>query len=122
MSPYSDAVNERAAGYFRDKHGLHAIAREGFGATDAYAIGQLGPQHARHRHFFRRHDVDFELARPEGCRDFEPDETRPQHDRTPCGLRPLDDRATISERAQGMHVRLVGAGDREAHGLGARRQ
>jgi maleate cis-trans isomerase len=47
VSPYSEAVNERAARYFRDKHGLDTIALEGFGATDAYAIGKLGPQNAR---------------------------------------------------------------------------
>src|SRR4030095_14236146 len=47
VSPYSDAVNERAARYFRTKHGLETVALEGFGATDAYAIGQLGPQNAR---------------------------------------------------------------------------
>ena len=47
VSPYSDAVNERAARYFKDKHGLETIALEGFGATDAYAIGKLGPQNAR---------------------------------------------------------------------------
>jgi maleate cis-trans isomerase len=47
VSPYSDAVNERAARYFETKHGLDTIALEGFGATDAYAIGKLGPQNAR---------------------------------------------------------------------------
>jgi arylmalonate decarboxylase len=47
VSPYSEAVNARAARYFRAKHGLETIALEGFGATDAYAIGQLGPQNAR---------------------------------------------------------------------------
>jgi len=47
VSPYSDAVNERAARYFAAKHGLETIALEGFRATDAYAIGQLGPEHAR---------------------------------------------------------------------------
>src|SRR5437879_8320663 len=47
VSPYSETVNERAARYFEDKHRLDTIALEGFGATDAYAIGQLGPQHAR---------------------------------------------------------------------------
>ena len=48
VSPYSDAVNDRAARYFRDKHGIDTLALEGFGATDAYAIGKLGPQNARH--------------------------------------------------------------------------
>jgi len=47
VSPYSDAVNERAARYFEKTHGLETVVREGFRATDAYAIGQLGPQHAR---------------------------------------------------------------------------
>ena len=47
VSPYSDVVNKRAARYFETKHGLETVALEGFGATDAYAIGQLGPQNAR---------------------------------------------------------------------------
>jgi maleate cis-trans isomerase len=47
VSPYSDAVNERVAQYFKQKHGLDTVALEGFRATDAYAIGQLGPEHAR---------------------------------------------------------------------------
>src|SRR5437763_4739383 len=47
VSPYSEAVNARAARYFADKHGLETVALEGFGATDAYAIGKLGPQNAR---------------------------------------------------------------------------
>jgi arylmalonate decarboxylase len=47
VSPYSEAVNERAAAYFEDKHGLGTVALEGFGATDSYAIGQLGPENAR---------------------------------------------------------------------------
>jgi maleate isomerase len=47
VSPYSEAVNERAAHYFHNKHGLETVAVEGFGATDSYAIGQLGPENAR---------------------------------------------------------------------------
>jgi maleate cis-trans isomerase len=47
VSPYSAEVNARAARYFQTKHGLETIALEGFRATDAYAIGQLGPEHAR---------------------------------------------------------------------------
>jgi maleate cis-trans isomerase len=47
VSPYSEAVNERAARYFQSKHGLETVALEGFGATDSYAIGQLGPENAR---------------------------------------------------------------------------
>jgi maleate cis-trans isomerase len=47
VSPYSEAVNTRAAHYFKTRHGLETVALEGFGATDAYAIGQLGPENAR---------------------------------------------------------------------------
>lgn len=47
VSPYSEAVNQRAARYFEQKHGLGTVALEGFGATDSYAIGQLGPENAR---------------------------------------------------------------------------
>jgi maleate cis-trans isomerase len=47
VSPYSDAVNERAARYFKSNHGLETVALEGFGATDSYAIGSLGPENAR---------------------------------------------------------------------------
>jgi len=47
VSPYSDAVNERAARYFKAKHGLDTVALEGFRATDSYAIAKLGPENAR---------------------------------------------------------------------------
>jgi arylmalonate decarboxylase len=47
VSPYSDEVNQRAARYFESKHGLETMALEGFGATDSYAIGQLGRENAR---------------------------------------------------------------------------
>jgi arylmalonate decarboxylase len=57
VSPYSAAVNERAADYFAGKHALETVAREGFGATDSYAIGGLGPEHAR--------DAFLRIDRPE---------------------------------------------------------
>ncbi len=47
VSPYSEAVNDRAGHYFKEKHGLETVALEGFGATNSYAIGQLGPENAR---------------------------------------------------------------------------
>jgi maleate cis-trans isomerase len=57
VSPYSEPVNERAARYFAAKHGLETMACEGFGATDSYAIGNLGPEHAR--------DAFLRIDRPE---------------------------------------------------------
>jgi maleate cis-trans isomerase len=47
VSPYSQAVNQRAAHLFSTKHGLETVVFEGFGATDSYAIGNLGPENAR---------------------------------------------------------------------------
>jgi arylmalonate decarboxylase len=47
VSPYSEEVNQRAARYFSAKHGIEAVALEGFGASDSYAIGQLDPENAR---------------------------------------------------------------------------
>src|ERR1700745_4047069 len=34
VSPYSEAVNQRARDYFKARHGLDTVALEGFGATD----------------------------------------------------------------------------------------
>jgi len=47
VSPYSAPVNANAKRYFEEKHGLSVVAVEGFAATDAYAIGALGPENAR---------------------------------------------------------------------------
>jgi len=47
VSPYSEEVTARARHYFESKHGLQVVAAEGFGATDSYAIGGLGPENAR---------------------------------------------------------------------------
>jgi arylmalonate decarboxylase len=47
VSPYSTEVIGRAKHYYETKHGLEVVAAEGFGATDAYAIGQLGAENAR---------------------------------------------------------------------------
>jgi len=47
VSPYSEQVIGRAKRYYETRHGLEVLALEGFGATDAYAIGQLGAENAR---------------------------------------------------------------------------
>jgi maleate cis-trans isomerase len=46
VSPYSDAVIGRAKHYYESRFGLTVAAMEGFGATDAYAIGALSADHA----------------------------------------------------------------------------
>jgi len=47
VSPYSEAASARARHYFSTLHGLEVAAVDGFAASDAYAIGKLGPEHAR---------------------------------------------------------------------------
>jgi maleate cis-trans isomerase len=47
VSPYSAEVIGRAKQYYESKFGLQVLATEGFGATDAYAIGQLDADAAR---------------------------------------------------------------------------
>jgi maleate isomerase len=41
VTPYSSEVIQRAKRYFETKYGLQVVGMEGFGATDAYAIGKL---------------------------------------------------------------------------------
>jgi maleate cis-trans isomerase len=41
VTPYSAAVIQRAKRYFETKYRLQVVGMEGFGATDAYAIGKL---------------------------------------------------------------------------------
>jgi hypothetical protein len=88
----------------------------------AHEVPHLGPKHALHRPLLGRHDVNLQFARPQCGRGFEPDETRTNHDDAARAFRPLDDGAAIDERAQRMDVRLVGAGNRQPHRLGAGRQ
>jgi len=47
VSPYSQAVIERAARYYETKFGLQVLGLHSLGATDAYMIGKLGPENAR---------------------------------------------------------------------------
>ena len=46
VSPYSEEVIGRAKRYYDSHSGLEVVAMEGFGATDAYAIGALDESHA----------------------------------------------------------------------------
>jgi maleate cis-trans isomerase len=46
VSPYSDEVIKKAKNYYEENCGLSVVAVEGFGATDAYAIGALDDSHA----------------------------------------------------------------------------
>jgi len=41
VTPYSTQVIESAKRYYERKYGLQVVGMEGFGATDAYAIGKL---------------------------------------------------------------------------------
>ena len=88
----------------------------------ANEIGEFGAQNALHRTLFRRDDMDLDIARPQGGRDFEPDEARAQHRRPPRRLGALDDGSGIVERAQHQHIGRVRAGDGRWRRLGPRRE
>jgi maleate isomerase len=47
VSPYSPLVIERARHYYETKYGMQVAALHSFDASDAYAIGLLGPERAR---------------------------------------------------------------------------
>jgi len=57
VSPYSPPVIERAGHYYQTKYGLQVKALHSFDASDAYAIGLLGPENAR--------DAFVKIDRPE---------------------------------------------------------
>ncbi|HUB14568.1 MAG TPA: hypothetical protein VMB34_21640 [Acetobacteraceae bacterium] len=59
VSPYSAEVIDRAKRYYETRHGLQVLATDPFDATDAYAIGTLGPENARDA-FARINTVDIE--------------------------------------------------------------
>lgn len=46
VSPYSQEVIGRAQHYYETRYKLQVVAVEGFGATDSYAIGAMGADHA----------------------------------------------------------------------------
>ena len=46
VSPYSEEVMDRTKRYYETRHDLEIVGMEGFGATDAYSIGALGPDQA----------------------------------------------------------------------------
>ena len=46
ISPYSEAVMDRARHYYETRYGLEIVATAPFGATDSYAIGALGAENA----------------------------------------------------------------------------
>lgn len=55
ISPYSEAVMGRAKKYYESRYGLEVLATAPFGATDSYAIGALGAEHATAA--FAQHDT-----------------------------------------------------------------
>ena len=88
----------------------------------AHEIAELGAENALQRPRFRRDDMDLDAARAQRRRDFEPDEARADDDRAARASSRRDDGAAVGERAQRVDMRQVGAGDRQAHRLGAGRE
>ncbi len=87
-----------------------------------HEAAELGPQNFLHRPFFRRDDMDLDVARAQRGRDFEADEARAEHDDPLCRLGAFDDRLAVLQRAKHEHVRRLGAGEGRGHRLGAGRE
>src|SRR5262249_9899468 len=85
----------------------------------AYEIAKFASEHAFQGPTLRCDDMNLDLARPQRGGNLEPDEARTDHDRALDRFCLGNDRSRIGERAQHVHVRLIGAGDIEANGFGA---
>ena len=88
----------------------------------AHEIAHFRSKHTLHRALFRRDHVDLDIARPQRRRHLQTDETRADHERASRAVGGRDDGPTVGERAQGMHVRLICAGNGELYRLSAGRQ
>ncbi len=88
----------------------------------AHEVAELGSEDALERPALGRHHVHLDLAGAQRGRDLEADEARADHHGALGLLGVGDDGARIRQRAQHVHVRLAGARDVEAHGLGAGRE
>ncbi len=128
--PGDDEIGlERASAFQRHAFAFHAARRLAQMEDDAMVLvdrlneaAEVRPQDLFHRPFFRRDDMDLDVARAQRGRDFEPDEARAEHNDPLCRLGAFDDRLAVLERAEHEHVRRLGAGEGRGHGLGAGRE
>ena len=80
-------------------------------------VAHFWPEDALHRPFFRRHHVYFNVACAQGCCHLKPNKACTNHECAAHSFGRVNDRATIRKRTQRVNMRLVGARDRQAHGL-----
>jgi hypothetical protein len=85
-------------------------------------VAHLRTQDPFHWPFFRRHDMNFDLARAQGRGNLQANETGAKHDGAARSHGSLDDRLAICERAQRVNVWLVGAGYGQANRFGSGRK
>jgi hypothetical protein len=88
----------------------------------AHEVAELGTEDALHRSLVRRDDVHLETARAQRGGHFEADEARAEDDGTARRRGASDDRATVAQGSQRVHVRQLEAGQRQPDGLGPRGQ
>ena len=123
------SASSDASAFERHAFAVHAARRLAQMEDDAVLLverlheaAELRPQNFLHRPFFRRDDMDLDVARAQRGRDFEADEARPEHDDPLRRLGAFDDRPAVFKRAKHEHVRRLGAGQGRGHGLGAGRE
>src|SRR5262249_44995980 len=77
----------------------------------ANEVAELCSEHALKRAFLGRHHMNFYIPGAQRTRNFKSDEARADHERTLGRFCLVNNRAAVDKRAQGMHVRLIGAGN-----------
>src|SRR5690349_4270562 len=83
----------------------------------AKKLSRFWPQSPFHWNSLGGYDIDRDIARAQGRRHLEPDETRAEHNRAPRALRLGGDAAAIGQRAQIVHMREILAWKIEPHRL-----
>ena len=82
----------------------------------------LRAQHLFHQLRLAPHHMHFDVASTQRRRHLQADKAGANHHGTLCLLGRSGQRLTVGLRAQGVHMRQIGAGNSEPHRLGARRQ
>ena len=85
-------------------------------------VPDLRPKYPFHRSFFRRHNMNFDVASSQSRCDLKPNEACANDNRAMRVLSRADDGAAIRKRSERIDLRLIGAGYRQPNRLGASRQ
>ncbi len=129
--PHADAGNDHVCGYGAAaaqldlrctdaRHGIPKVEDDAiFFMQAADEFADLRPQYPFHWPFVGRYHMHFDAAGPKGSSNLKANKAGAQNDGAACGTGLRDDLPTVGKRAQGVDMRLVGAGDGQANRFGA---